>query len=49
MLHIPLWPFYIVECIAMAVFTLTLIYDAALSIGAIFSEELAEDVCASWT
>ena len=49
MLHIPLWPFYIVECAAMAVFTLTLIYDAALSIGAIFSEELAEDVRASWT
>ena len=49
MLHIPLWPFYIVECAAMAIFTAVLIYDAALAIGAIFSEELAEDVRASWT
>ncbi len=49
MLHIPLWPFYIVECAAMAVFTVTLIYDAALAVGAIFSEELAEDVRAGWT
>lgn len=49
MLHIPLWPFYIVECAAMAVFTLTLAYDTALSVGAIFSEELAEDVRSSWT
>lgn len=49
MLHIPLWPFYIVECAAMAVFTLTLIYDVALSVGAIFSEELAVEVRSSWT
>ena len=49
MLHIPLWPFYIVECAAMAIFSAVLLYDAALAIGAIFSEELAEDVRSSWT
>jgi TRAP-type C4-dicarboxylate transport system permease small subunit len=49
MLHIPLWPFYIVECIAVVVFTITLIYDTALSIGAIFSDQLAEEVRSSWS
>jgi TRAP-type C4-dicarboxylate transport system permease small subunit len=49
MLHIPLWPFYIVECAAMVVFTITLIYDTALSIGAIFSDQLAEEVRVSWS
>lgn len=49
MLHIPLWPFYIVECAAMAVFTITLVYDAILAVGAIFSEDIAEDVRSIWT
>ncbi len=49
MLHIPLWPFYIVECAAMVFFTITLAYDTALSVGAVFSEELSEEVRSSWS
>lgn len=49
MLHIPLWPFYIVECAAMGFFTLTLLYDAVLSVGAIFSDALSAEVRSSWS
>ncbi len=49
MLHIPLWPFYIVECVAMVIFTITLLYDTILSAGAIFSDELSGEVRSGWS
>ena len=49
MIHIPLWPFYIVECIAMAVFTLTLLYDTILSAEGILSDEIAAEIRKEWT
>lgn len=49
MLYIPLWPFYVVEFLAVIAFILTLAYDALLSIGAIFSEPLAAEVQSSWS
>jgi hypothetical protein len=49
MLHIPLWPFYVVECFAMLCFSVTLLYDTILSIGGIFSDELSAQVRESWS
>ena len=48
-LYIPLWPFYVVETAAMALFTLALLYDTVLSILAIFREDVAKLVQADWT
>ena len=47
-LKIPFWPFYLMEGIAMAVFTITLLYDAILSIAAIFSKDCYNVVVESW-
>lgn len=49
MLYIPLWPFYVVEFLAVIAFTLTLLYDTLLSIGGIFSSQLAQEVQSSWS
>jgi len=48
-LYIPLWPFYVVETVAMGVFTLTLLYDTILYIIAIWREDFAEMVQAEWS
>jgi len=48
-LYIPLWPFYIVETIAMGVFTLALIYDTILYIIAIWREDFAKMIQSKWS
>ena len=48
-LYIPLWPFYVVEIIAMAIFTVTIIYDTVLYFIAIFRNDYAEMIQKDWT
>ena len=48
-LYIPLWPFYVVEIIAMAIFTVTIIYDTILYVIAIFRDDYAEMIQKDWT
>lgn len=48
-LYIPLWPFYVVEIIAMAIFTVTIIYDTVLYVIAIFRDDYAEMIQKDWT
>jgi len=48
-LYIPLWPFYVIETVAMALFTLTLLYDTVLSVIAIFREDYAQMIQAEWS
>lgn len=48
-LYIPLWPFYVVETLAMGVFTLALIYDTILYIIAIRREDFAQMIQAKWS
>ncbi len=48
-LYIPLWPFYVVETLAMAIFTLALIYDTVLSAVAIFRDDFARMVQEDWS
>ena len=48
-LYIPLYPFYIVETIAMAIFTLALIYDTVLYAISIRRSDFAEMVQADWS
>jgi TRAP-type C4-dicarboxylate transport system permease small subunit len=48
-LLIPLYPFYYVEAIAMAIFAVVLLYDAALAFAAIFNRKYEEAVTTDWT
>ena len=48
-LYIPLWPFFVVEIIAMAIFTVTIIYDTILYVIAIFRDDYAEMIQKDWT
>lgn len=48
-LYIPLYPFYIVETVAMAIFTLALLYDTVLYAIAIFRDDYAEMIQADWS
>ena len=48
-LLIPIWPLYLIECIAIALFALALFGDALKALFAIFNDEVAEDVMSSWT
>lgn len=48
-LYIPLYPFYIVETVAMAIFTLALIYDTVLYAISIRRNDFAEMVQADWS
>ena len=48
-LYIPLYPFYIVETLAMLIFTLALLYDTALSAIAIFREDYAKMIQSEWS
>ena len=47
-LYIPLWPFYVIETGAMALFTLALCYDTVLSFLAIFREDYDRMIQADW-
>ena len=48
-LYIPLYPFYIVETVAMAIFTVTILYDTVLYSIAIFRDDFAKMIQAEWT
>ena len=48
-LYIPLWPFYLVMAIGMAIFTLTVLYDTVIYGIAMFSQDTADMVQADWT
>jgi len=47
-LAIPMYPFYIVEAIAMFVFAIALLYDALMAFGAIRSDRYMEYVTSDW-
>ena len=48
-LYIPLYPFYIVETLAMLIFTLALLYDTVLSAIAIFRDDYAQLIQSEWS
>ena len=48
-LYIPLFPFFYVEALAMAAFTIVLLYDFVMSFFAIFKEDFAVHVMSFWT
>lgn len=48
-LYIPLYPFFFVEALAMAAFTIVLLYDAVMSFISIFKEDFAGLVMSDWT
>ncbi len=47
-LYIPLFPFYYIEAAALAIFTVSLLYDAVLAVIAVFRRDVAEVVAADW-
>lgn len=47
-LLIPFWPFYVIECIAFALFTITLLIDCVKAFAALFNHEIAEEVQSTW-
>ncbi len=47
-LYIPLYPFFYMESIAMYVFSACLVWDTVLSFLAIFKDDCADMVTASW-
>lgn len=47
-LEIPLFPFYWIEAIAMFIFAMVLLFDAALALMAIRNDKYAEIVISSW-
>ena len=47
-LGIPMWPFYLVEAIAMFVFTVALLHDAVMAFGAIRNDRHQEYVTSDW-
>jgi len=48
-LLIPFWPFYMIEFIAFAIFTVALLADTFKACAAIGNKEAAEDVMSSWS
>ena len=48
-LLIPHWPFMLIECIALGLFTIVLLLDAIKAFGAMFKKEYAEEVQSYWT
>lgn len=48
-LAIPFFPFYYIESVALALFTLVLLGDALKACVAIFNDEVAKDIESSWT
>ncbi len=47
-LFIPLYPFYYVEMVGMAIFALVLIFDAVKNIIAVFNDEYAKEIQSEW-
>ncbi|MCI8538883.1 MAG: TRAP transporter small permease [Oscillospiraceae bacterium] len=47
-LSIPYWPFYIFEAVAFALLTITLLLDAIKAVMAIWDNEMAEEIQATW-
>ncbi len=47
-LYIPLYPFYYIEMVTMAIFAIALLYDLIRSVIAIFSEEMATEIQKDW-
>ena len=47
-LLIPFWPFYIIECVAFVLFTITLLIDCVKAFVAMFDHEVAEEVQSTW-
>lgn len=47
-LQIPYWPFFLLEAIAFAFFTLILLRDSVKATLAMFNKEIAEEIQASW-
>lgn len=48
-LLIPLYPFFYIEALSMAAFTVVLLYDAVMSFMSIFKEDFAAHVMSGWT
>ena len=48
-LYIPLYPFFYVQALAMASFTIVLVFDTVMSFMAIFNEDFARHVMSEWT
>lgn len=48
MLLIPLWPFTLIECVALGYFAFILLRDAIRAFMAICNEEIAEEIEATW-
>ena len=47
-LLIPFWPFYVVECVAFVLFTITLLIDCVKAFVAMFNHDVAEEIQSSW-
>lgn len=47
-LYIPLWPFYVVESIGMAIFAVTVLWDTVKNFIALKNKEVAEEIKATW-
>lgn len=47
-LHIPLYPFYWVEVVSVAVLCIAFLFDMVRSICALFNPEIAEEIKAEW-
>ena len=48
-LFIPLYPFYWVEIVSMAVFCLALLFDTVKNFFGIFNQEIAKEVQSTWS
>ena len=48
-LLIPLYPFFYIQGLAMAAFSLVLAFDAVMSFISIFSNDFAEHVMSEWS
>ena len=48
-LLLPLWPFYMLEGLCMAVFGIALLWEAIKGVIAVSNQEVAEEIQSSWT
>ena len=48
-LYIPLYPFFYIQSISMAAFTIVLVFDTIMSFVSIFNEDFAQHVMSEWT
>ena len=47
-LFIPMYPFYIIECVAMGIYALTVLWDAFKGISAVFSKDAEKFLLETW-